>query len=230
MAIDFTLSPEQRALQQGARDFAAQVLAPVAEKLAAITDPAEAFYSTREVYREMAHAGFTKSFIPNEFGGGGVPLVDFAIAAEELARVDVNVPTTLLGIRARAAAGDPIRHGGAEGRLLRPFVEDPEGDCWRPSRSPTSPAARTSTRPDPAGGIQTLARRDGDEWVITGEKHYTTNGTGWDGRGAHLYTVVCRTDPTEGADESLAVIAVPGAIAGRSASSTSTTSSATAAW
>ena len=47
-------------------------------------------------------------------------------------------------------------------------------------------------------------------WIVSGEKHYTTNGWGWDGRGAHLYTVVCRTDPAKGARGSLAVIAVPG--------------------
>lgn len=64
--------------------------------------------------------------------------------------------------------------------------------------------------PDPAGGIQTIAQRDGDEWVITGEKHYTTNGTGWDKKGSHLYTVICRTDPAAGADQALAIIAVPG--------------------
>jgi alkylation response protein AidB-like acyl-CoA dehydrogenase len=46
--------------------------------------------------------------------------------------------------------------------------------------------------------------------VIDGEKHYTTNGTGWDGKGAHLYSVVCRTDPSKGPAESLAVILVPG--------------------
>jgi nitroalkane oxidase len=45
-------------------------------------------------------------------------------------------------------------------------------------------------------------------------KHYTTNGTGWDKKGCHLYTVVCRTDPAAGADEALAVIAVPGAAPG----------------
>ncbi len=38
--------------------------------------------------------------------------------------------------------------------------------------------------PDPAGGMQTIAQRDGDEWVITGEKHYTTNGTGWERKDA----------------------------------------------
>jgi nitroalkane oxidase len=71
--------------------------------------------------------------------------------------------------------------------------------------------------------MQTLARRDGDEWVITGEKHYTTNGTGWDKKGCHLYTVVCRTDPAAGADEALAVIAVPGAAPLASPWSTCTT-------
>ena len=55
--------------------------------------------------------------------------------------------------------------------------------------------------PDPAGGMQTIARRDGDEWVITGQKHYTTNGTGWDKTGCELYTVVCRTDPAAAADD-----------------------------
>src|SRR5947207_14003359 len=100
----------------------------------------------------------------------------------------------------------------------------PRVTCSRPTPSPMWPEGPTSVTdvagganfdsPDPAGGMQTLARRDGDEWVITGEKHYTTNGTGWDRNGAHLYTVVCRTEPAGGADESLAVIAVPGSAAG----------------
>jgi alkylation response protein AidB-like acyl-CoA dehydrogenase len=67
---------------------------------------------------------------------------------------------------------------------------------------------------DPDAGIQTIARQQGDSLIVTGEKHYTTNGTGWDGRGAHLFSVVCRTDPTKGASESLAVVMVPGNIPG----------------
>jgi len=50
--------------------------------------------------------------------------------------------------------------------------------------------------------------------VITGEKHYTTNGTGWGRKGCELYTVVCRTDPAAGADDALAVIAVPSSAPG----------------
>src|SRR5690242_17810334 len=96
MPIDFTLSPEQRALQEDARAFAEGVLAPLSAHIDAIADPAEAFCFTRAAYREMAKAGFTKSFIPVVKGGLGFGLVDLALAVEELARVDVNVPTTLL--------------------------------------------------------------------------------------------------------------------------------------
>jgi alkylation response protein AidB-like acyl-CoA dehydrogenase len=46
--------------------------------------------------------------------------------------------------------------------------------------------------------------------IVSGQKHYTTNGTGWDGNGAALYTVVCRTDPSKGASEALTVVVVPG--------------------
>ena len=52
---------------------------------------------------------------------------------------------------------------------------------------------------DPSAGMQTFARLEGDRLIVNSEKHYTTNGTGWDGNGAHLYTVVCRTDPQKGA-------------------------------
>ena len=58
--------------------------------------------------------------------------------------------------------------------------------------------------------MKTFATLEGNEWVINGEKHYTTNGTGWDGNNCHLYAVVCRTNPNTGAQESLAVIMVPG--------------------
>ena len=99
-------------------------------------------------------------------------------------------------------------------RFLRPFADDPEGDLLASYAFTDVAGGANFDSPDPAGGMQTIARRDGDEWVITGEKHYTTNGTGWDKNGCELYTVVCRTDPAAGADDALAVIAVPGAAGG----------------
>jgi len=210
MAIDFVLSDSQQELQKNARDFAEQVLEPIVDKIDRSSDGWESFLAGREAYRQMAQAGFTKSFIPVLYGGGGFPLVDIAIAAEELSRVDVNVPTTML---AHGLALYPIIHYGTpeqKEHFLRPFTEDAEGDLLAAFAFTDVAGGANFDSPDPAGGIQTIARRDGDEWVITGEKHYTTNGTGWDKKGCHLYTVICRTDPAAGADEALAVMAVPG--------------------
>lgn len=210
MAIDFTLSESQQELQKNAQAFAETVLRPAVERIDRASDGWEAFLAGREGYREMGKAGFTKSFIPTEYGGAGFTAVDFAIAAEELARVDINVPTTLLG--SGLGLQPIIQHGTAEQkeRLLRPFAEDEQGDLLASYAFTDVAGGANFDSPDPAGGIQTMAHRDGDDWVINGQKHYTTNGTGWDRKGCHLYTVVCRTDPAGGADESLAVIAVPG--------------------
>ena len=128
MSIDFTLSDSQQELQKNAQGFAEGVLRPVAETIDRAADGWESFLAGREAYREMARAGFTTSFIPTEYGGGGFSMLDFAIAAEELTRVDVNVPTTLL---ASGLGLQPvIQHGTPEQkeRLLRPFVEDQEGE------------------------------------------------------------------------------------------------------
>jgi alkylation response protein AidB-like acyl-CoA dehydrogenase len=210
VAIDFTLSESQQELQTNAMAFAEGVLRPIVEDIDRAGDAWESFLAGREAYREMARAGFTKSFIPVDYGGAGFSMIDFALAAEELSRVDVNVPTTLLG--SGLALQPIIQHGTPEQkeRFLRPFADDPEGDLLASYAFTDLGGGANFDAPDPRGGMQTIASRDGDEWVITGEKHYTTNGTGWDKSGCELYTVVCRTDPAAGADDALAVIAVPG--------------------
>jgi nitroalkane oxidase len=210
MAIDFVLSDSQRELQKNAREFAEQVLEPIVDKIDRSPDGWESFLAGRGAYQQLAQAGFTKSYIPAGYGGGGFSMLDLAIAAEELTRVDVNVPTTLL---ACGLALQPVIHYGTpdqKERFLRPLADDAEGDLLAAFAFTDVAGGANYDSPDPAGGMQTIARRDGDEWVITGEKHYTVNGTGWDKTGCHLYTVICRTDPAAGADQALAVIAVPG--------------------
>jgi len=214
VAIDFTLSDSQQELQKNAKAFAEGVLRPIAGLIDRADDGWESFLAGREAYREMAHAGFTKSFIPADYGGAGFSMLDLAIAAEELTCVDVNVPTTLLatglGLQPVIQYGTPEQ----KERFLRPFADDPEGDLLASYAFTDVAGGANFDSADPAGGMQTIARRDGDEWVITGEKHYTTNGTGWGRKGCELYTVVCRTDPAAGADDALAVIAVPGSAPG----------------
>ncbi len=209
MAIDFTLSPEQRALQQHARQFARDVLSGVKAAIAPLARPEERFFATRPFYAAMAEAGFVHALIPREYGGTGMSTLDFALAAEELAAVDINVPTTLL---ATGLGLEPILGFATNAQKRAWFGEILERPAERLAAFAFTEVAGGANfdSPDPDAGVRTHARRDGDHWIINGAKHYTTNGSGWDGRGAHLYTVVCRTDLSLPPSESLAVIVVPG--------------------
>jgi len=165
VAIDFTLSDSQQELQKNAKAFAEGVLRPVAGQIDRAADGWESFLAGREAYREMAHAGFTKAYIPAAYGGAGFSMLDLAIAAEELTCVDVNVPTTLLGTG--LGLQPVIQFGSAEQkeRFLRPFADDPEGDLLASYAFTDVAGGANFDSPDPVGGMQTIARRDGDEWV-----------------------------------------------------------------
>lgn len=212
MGIDFTLSAEQSALRQGAREFATHVLKDVRNTIRQYSKPDERFYATRPFLQKAADAGFVKSLFPKEYGGAEIPALDFALAAEELAAVDVNVPSTLLGT---GLCVKPVVMFGTEEqkrRFLPDFIED--GTRLGALAYTEVTGGANYDTPDPRFGVRTFAIREGDEWVINGEKHYTTNGTGWDGKNCHLYAVVCRTDPNKSPQESLAVVMVPGSAPG----------------
>ncbi len=213
MAIDFTLSPEQKALQSGARAFGREVLGRVRDVIGPIAKPEDRFFATRPFYAQMAQAGFVAALFPKAYGGSGMPVLDFALAAEELSAVDINVPTTLLGT---GLGMEPILGFGNEEQKRKwcgEILEKPDERLAAFAFTEVTGGSNFDC-PDPNAGVQTFARREGDEWVINGKKHYTTNGCGWDGKGSHLLTVVCRTDPAKPPQESLAVIVVPGATPG----------------
>lgn len=208
MSIDFDLNDQQIALRDGARAFGNSVLKDVRKSIANIPTPDDRFYSIRPFYEKAVDAGFVKALLPMEVGGTAVPTLDFALAAEELTAVDVNVPTALLGT---GLGVKPLVFFGTDEqkkRFLPDFVED--GTRLAAFAFTEVTGGANFDAKDPRFGVKTFATLEGDEWVINGEKHYTTNGTGWDGKHCHLYGVVCRTDPNKCPDESLAVIMVPG--------------------
>jgi alkylation response protein AidB-like acyl-CoA dehydrogenase len=208
MAIDFTLSADQIALREGAREFAKQVLKDVRPTIRKYAKPDERFYSIKPFVKKAADAGFVKGLLPKAYGGTDIPALDFALAAEELAAVDINVPTAVL---ANGLGLKPVAMFGTEEqkrRFFPDFVED--GTRLAAFAYTEVTGGANYDTPDPRYGVRTFAIREGDEWVINGEKHYTTNGSGWDGKNCHLYAVVCRTDPNKSPQDSLAVIMVPG--------------------
>jgi alkylation response protein AidB-like acyl-CoA dehydrogenase len=212
MAVDFTYSPEQAEIRKNARAFAGSVLKDVKKTIDQYSKPDERFYATKPFYTKMVEAGFVKALIPAEFGGAPLSTLDFALGAEELAAVDINVPSAVLSTG--LALQPLIRFGNQEQkrRFLPGFVED--GMRLGSFAYTEVTGGANYDTPDPKYGVRTFAIREGDEWVLNGEKHYTTNGTGWDGKGCHLYSVVCRTDPGASPQDSLAVLLVPGSTPG----------------
>ena len=90
MAIDFTLTPQQRELQLESRRFATEVLAGA--RMAELLPTAEErFLATRPVYEAMVVGGFLRKCIPQPAGGENAGLIDMAIMAEEFYSVNASV-------------------------------------------------------------------------------------------------------------------------------------------
>ena len=96
MAIDFTLTPEQVALQKTAREFAQNTLKPLVAKADAEPDPLKGFQMVKPAYIQAYKLGLAMGFLPKEYGGGGISNVDLQIAAEEIAAVDPGFACILL--------------------------------------------------------------------------------------------------------------------------------------
>ena len=215
MAIEFALSPEQRDVQLDARAFARDELTGVADAIAGLPTPEQRFDALRPFYERMVAAGFLRAVTDPPTDGSGPGLVGAALVVEELTAVDVNVPLTLMS---NGLAIAPIVAGGTPEqieRLLAPLRTDAGAPLAGFAFSEVAGTADwDDPDPDPDAGLCTSARRDGDEWVINGWKQYITNGYGWHGAGANLYTVACRTDVSRPARETLSIIAVPGGAPG----------------
>ena len=206
MAIDFTLTPEQRELQLEARRFAGDVLAG-ARHAELLPTPEERFVATKPAYEAMVAAGFLRKCIPVPAGGENAGLLDMAIMAEELYSVNASVTLTMLGTVLGLL---PILLGGTPeqcGRLLGPFLKRSgaplAGFC---SSEPGGSA--NAAAPLPGEGVRTSAKREGGRWVINGRKKWVSSATGWDRKGADVLCVVCRTDSDAPPDKAISIIAV----------------------
>ena len=211
--IDFTMTEDQMRIRLNAREFAQKELRPVADKLNKIDDPWEAFRGTREVYRKLAKLGITKGFIAKEYGGGGLGTLDYAIAGEEMTKVDLGVPSTML---ANGLALAPLMYFGSEAQKKKWLTAYCEGQTAEDGPYLATygftdiDGAANFDNPDPSVGFQTLAEDKGDHWLINGAKYFATNGTGWERKGSWLYVMFCRTDLKAPPEKSLSVILVPG--------------------
>ena len=178
--MDFDLTDEQRDIQRLVRDFAVNEVRPVAEEL----DREKRF--PYEIVAKLGELGLMGMPYPQEFGGGGTDTLSYAIAVEELARIDSSVAITMA---AHISLGTfPIAQFGTEEQKQQYLPDLCSGKkLW--SFGLTEPEAGSD-----AGNVRTTARLEDDEWVVDGAKQFITNA-GTDISGG--VTITARTGPDE---------------------------------
>jgi alkylation response protein AidB-like acyl-CoA dehydrogenase len=181
--VQFDLSDDHRLLRETVRDFAEQEIAPVAEHL----DRTKSF--PYEIVARLAELDLMGIPFPEEYGGAGGDSLAYAVAVEELARIDSSVAITLC---AHTSLGtQPLYLFGSE-EQKREWMPRLCGGERLAAFGLTEPEAGSD-----AGNTKTRAVPDEDgTWVINGSKQFITNA------GTDISALVVITAVTGGADGS----------------------------
>ena len=211
--IDFTLSQEQKGLQKAAREFSQDILKPLVRAADAEPDPLKGFQMIKPAYEKAYEMGFATGFLPKEYGGGGLSVVDVLIAVEEIGAVDPGFGCVLL---VNGLALMPLVWYGSEEQKEKWLTEacsDPTNSYlagWVVSEPAGTPGGTANfDHPDPKAGIQVTADLKNGEYVINGRKYWPSSAAGWDMKGANVCNVIVRTDRNKGGKDALSCILIP---------------------
>jgi acyl-CoA dehydrogenase len=173
--LDFDLTTEQKTLVEETRRFTREKIIPVAAE----ADKKHEF--PMDVFREAWELGFVGPTIPEEYGGAGMSEVDNVLLTEELAFGCTGIQTSMT---ANTLAATPILIAGNDAqkkKYLGLLTSEPVFASY---------AITESAAGSDAAGIQTRVRKDGNDYIINGDKIYITNGA-W----ARWYVVFATVDP-----------------------------------
>ena len=160
--MEFGLSETQKMVQQAARDFASRTIAPAA----AAIDREERF--PREILRGLAELGLMAVNVPEELGGAGAGAVAYALAMQEVARACASTAVTMAVTN---MVGEVIAAFGSEAQRTTHCPKLASGEYAAGAFALSEPEAGS----DP-GSMRTTARKEGDHWVLDGEKQWITSG------------------------------------------------------
>ena len=174
----FKLSDEHRAIRQAVRDFGENEIVPVAR------EHDENGEYPHELIEQAARYDLVAPNIPEEYGGPGMDTLSSTIVTEELWRADPGI-------------GSAIGSRGFGSNMILKFGDEGMKEEWL-TRITNGESACASAISEPAhgsnvAGMETRAERDGDEFVINGNKMWITNGTV-----ADIAVVMAKTDPEAG--------------------------------
>ena len=177
--MDFSFTEEQKLLRQTVREFADAEIAPQVE-----AHEREARFPRPLVNRLWKELGLGGMSCSEEYGGLGLDPISYVIVIEELARV---WPALCIAVSVHNSVGvqliDKFGNEEQKQRYLPKLTSE-----WLAAFSLSEPGAGSDV-----AAIRAVARRDGDAYVLDGEKNWVTNGSS-----ADLYIVFMKTDPAAG--------------------------------
>jgi butyryl-CoA dehydrogenase len=160
--MELELTQEQAMLQQMARDFATREVEPRAKQLDHDSE------WPGELVKRLGELGMMGVAIPSEYGGAGFDHISYALAVEEVSRACASVGV-IMSVN-NSLACDPIARHGTEAQkrtFLAPMAAGEKLGCF----GLTEPMSGSD-----AATMQTVAERDGDDWILNGSKNFITNG------------------------------------------------------
>jgi len=161
--MEIELTEEQQLLRESVRRFAREVVAPRAREI----DASGEF--PIDFFRQAGELGLAGVCVDEEHGGAGMDTVSYTIVIEEISRVCAS-SGVILSVN-NSLVCDPLDKFGNEDqrrRFLAPLAAGEKLGCF----ALTEPGAGSD-----AGALRTTARRDGDDYVLDGDKVFITNGT-----------------------------------------------------
>src|SRR5208283_4879130 len=176
--MDYFLTEDQRMIRDLARQIAEEKIVPVRAQLD------ESGEYPWEIIKVLAQSDMIGLFIPEEYGGLGKGCLELCLAVEELSRVCVGVSTTYA---ANALGTFPLLLFGSD-EQKKQYLPDIAAGKKLVAFGLTEANAGSD-----AGGIQTIARLEGNEYVLNGTKQWITNGGE-----ADIYTIIALTDKSKG--------------------------------
>jgi butyryl-CoA dehydrogenase len=161
--MQIELTEEHKLLRENIRRFTDEVVRPRAKEIDESGEFPRAFFD------QAGELGLAGVSVPEEYGGAGMDVVSYCLVIEEVSRACAT-SGVILSVN-NSLVCDPILKFGSEDqkrRVLTPLASGKKLGCF----ALTEPGAGS----DPAG-MRTTARRDGDDYVLNGNKIFITNGT-----------------------------------------------------
>ena len=191
MIQNIVFSEKALELRETARKIADEHVRPAAAKY----DKAQEY--NYEASRKVAEAGLFRTFVPSEYEGYGAGILALSLVCEELSKADSGFG---VAYAVNALGSFPIMLGGTEEQKRRWLPKIASGEKY------VAFCLSEKFAGSDAGGLSVTAHEDGDEYVICGEKKWTTNGGV-----ADIYIVFCVTDPKSKSRRISAIVVEKGA-------------------